>query len=342
VYNYAIAKVRYRANTTPAGNVQVFFRTFSTMRSALDYSYVGANPPTINYKHSGTWPNAVPLLGLIDGEIASIPYLASSRVDTTAKSMTAQPVESLNVQTIDAAAGQESVMYFGCWLDFNQPTQRFPFNPTGNGPFAGAQPVPALINGLHECLVAEIFFQPGPDDPIPSGSTPASSDRLAQRNLAIIPSGNPGGGATHTVQHTFMLKPSLTPLKNNARAAAAIVERYGLDELMIRWNNLPPATKATLYVPEWNVDQVLQLAATRQHPNVLHKIDAHTLAIDVSDIAFVPIPGFVKSSYAGLLTLELPARRPRGRGLPRRSPSVLAPSSTLQRGFPDYDSGPDR
>jgi hypothetical protein len=305
-YNYAVAKVRYRATTTPAGNVQVFFRTFSTLRSALDYSYAGGNAPAINYTRSGTWPSAVPLLGLIDGEIASIPYFASTRVDSTTKSMTQQTVDSPNVQTIDAIAGQEAKMFFGCWLDFNQPTPRFPFNPVGNGPFSSPQPIPAVINGLHECLVAEIFFQPGGGaDPIPSGSTPASSDRLAQRNIAFVGSGNPGGGATHTVQHTFMLKPSPIQPKTDQRASA-VAERFGLDELMIRWNDLPRETKVTLYVPEWDVDEVLQLAAERQHPDVLHKVDAHTLAIDVADIGFVPIPGFMNKSYAGLITLELP------------------------------------
>jgi hypothetical protein len=69
---------------------------------------------------------------------------------------------------------------------------------------------------------------------------------------------------------------------------------------------MPRDTKATLYVPEWNVDQVLQLSATRQHPNVLHKVDAHTLAIDLADTTFVPIPGAAKNSYAGLITLTLP------------------------------------
>jgi len=75
---------------------------------------------------------------------------------------------------------------------------------------------------------------------------------------------------------------------------------------MIRWNGLPRATKATLYVPEWDADEVLRLAAERQHPEVLHKVDAHTLAIDIADVGFVPIPGFMGNSYAGLITLELP------------------------------------
>lgn len=301
VYNYAIAKVRYRANTVDAANVQVFFRTFSTMRSALDYSYSGNNPPAINYTRSGAWHSGVPLLGLIDGEVASIPYFATARVDSTAQSMTLQPVDALNVQTI-GATGQETTMFFGCWLDFNQPTPRFPFTPSGNGPFSGAQSIPAVINGLHECMVAEVFFQPGGgQDPIPSGSTPASSDRLAQRNIAFLPSGNPGGGATHTVQHTFMLKPS------RVQSRKGVDERYEPDELMIRWNDLPAATKVTLYVPEWDSDEVMQLAAHRQGPNVLHKVDAHTLAIDVAaDVAFVPIPSRATKSYAGLITLETP------------------------------------
>jgi len=310
VFNFAVAKVRYRANTTSAGNVQVFFRTFSTMRSALDYSYAGNNPPTINYTRSGTWPNGVPLLGLIDGEIASIPYFAVGRVDSTTTSMANQPLDTPNIQNINADAGQEAVMFFGCWLDFNQPPNRFPFNPPDDhGPFAnGAQPIPAVINGLHECLVAEIFFQPGGGvDPISSGSTPASSDRLAQRNLAIDPSGNPGWPATHTVAHSFLIKPSLLPAGINATATGqAAVERIAFDELMIRWNDMPRDTKATLYVPEWDADQVLQMNAARQHPNVLHKVDAHTLAIDLADATFVPIPKAGKNSYAGLITLTLP------------------------------------
>ena len=224
--------------------------------------------------------------------------------------MAQQPLDTPNIQTINANGGQESVMFFGCWLDFYQPTNRFPFNPPNDtGPFSsGAQPIPAVINGLHECLVAETFFQPGGGaDPIPSGSTPASSDRLAQRNLAIDPSGNPGWPASHTVAHSFMIKPSLTPAGVTAAVAEqAVVERLHFDELMIRWNNMPRGTKATLYVPEWNVDQVLQLNATRQHPNVLHKVDANTLTIDLADTTFVPILGAAKNSYAGLITLTLP------------------------------------
>ena len=65
-----------------------------------------------------------------------------------------------------------------------------------------------LVRGIHQCLVAEVRFQPGAVDPIPNGATPASSDRLAQRNLAIVDSDNPGDSVTHRVRHTLLLKPS--------------------------------------------------------------------------------------------------------------------------------------
>jgi hypothetical protein len=57
---------------------------------------------------------------------------------------------------------------------------------------------------LHYCLVAEIFFWPPgvTIDPIPPNATPASSDRLAQRNLSLDTSGNPGWPSTHTVQQS--------------------------------------------------------------------------------------------------------------------------------------------
>jgi hypothetical protein len=300
VFNYAVAKVRYRANAIPATNVKVFFRLFSTMLSALDY-----NTGT-NYRRSaGTGTVPMPLLGIIDGEIASIPFFASQRIDSANQDMPAQ-TDPPNEQTINAQVGQESVMYFGCWLDFNQADPQFPLNPTSDGHFTGRVAIPQLIRGHHQCLVAEIFFQPGSVDPIPSGATPASSDRLSQRNLAIVESDNPGNAATHTVQHTFMIRPSAVPIQIKLATAAAFEERFAFDELMIRWNNLPRDTKATLYVPEWNVDEVLAIADVRQHPAVLSKVDDHTIACQIADVGFIPVPGGASKDYAALISLELP------------------------------------
>lgn len=299
VFNYAVAKVRYVANATPAPDVQVFFRVFSTMLSALDY-----NTQT-NYRRGGTWPTGAPRLGLIDGEVASIPFFASPRTSGS-QSMDLQS-DTPNAHEI-AAIGAEKVWYFGCWLDFNQPEPRFPRFPVGEGPFTtNALPIPQRTRGHHSCLVAEIFFQPGGPagaDPILLGASPASSDRLAQRNLAIADSGNPGNAATHTVQHTFTIRPSSGPNRDIESAEGTLPSP---DELMIAWNDLPRDAQAMLHVPEWDIDEILRLASLRQLPNQLKKIDSDTLGLPIVDIGFVPVPLGGKSDYAALLSIVLPA-----------------------------------
>lgn len=300
VYNYAVAKVRYRANAVPATNVKVFFRAFSTLVSALDYN------TNTNYRRAGVGDNAIPLLGMQGDEIAAIPFFAEPRIDSTTQDMSSQP-DTTNRHTINAAVGQESDWYFGCWLDFNQTAPQFPLHPSGDGHFSGRLPIMQLIRGHHQCLVAEIFFQPDGTDPIPAGATPSSSDRLAQRNLAIIESDNPGGPATHTVQHTFMVKPSTGRLLQDAVLVAAANERaWGFDELMITWNNLPRDTRATIYLPEVESDQIVAMANLRQRPAGLEKVNQHTLSCKVADISYLPLPGGRGKNLAGLLTLELP------------------------------------
>lgn len=305
VLNYAVAKVRYRANAATASHVKVFFRMFSTMVSALDY-----NTGT-NYRRANTGDTAIPLLGMIGSEIASIPFFAQARINSASQDMSEQP-DDTNRHDINAVPGQESVAFFGCWLDFNQTDPQFPLHPSGNGHFSNRLPIMQLVRGHHQCLVSEIYFQPGGTDPIPLGATPASSDHLAQRNLAIAESDNPGNAATHTVQHTFLVKPSPFPdigiksVKTHAEFAVSERVRFGLDELMIDWNNLPRDTKATFYFPEWNIDEILILASLHSRPNVLKKVDDHTLQCTVADVTYIPIPGGRTKEFAGLLSLELP------------------------------------
>jgi hypothetical protein len=52
VFNYAVAKIRYRGNV-PASNVSVFFRAFKTMVSALDYDQTSSTSTSGNYRRSG-------------------------------------------------------------------------------------------------------------------------------------------------------------------------------------------------------------------------------------------------------------------------------------------------
>jgi hypothetical protein len=342
VYNYAIAKVRYLAPATvDSGNFSVFFRLFSTAVSGLDYDATSGNRG--NYRRSGNSIGAVPLLGIENDaqgqpETASLPFFAVPR---TSGDMTTQSPDTPNTQSIQGT-GTEKVAYFGVWLDINlapgDPNfHQFPLQPLAdpggpNGPFTGSvNSIQQLMLGTHHCMVAEIFTGVSPD-PIAHNASPSSSDRLAQRNLVLVQSGNPGWPATHTVQTTFVVKPSVittipTPQvklieapavaamkkggkrgkEEEAAAAAAVGKRYrGPDELIIRWNNVPRDSTATFYFPEVQVDEILALALLRQHPNVLQKLDPHTLKCQLSDVTFLPLPSGLKGTMAGLMSLTLP------------------------------------
>jgi hypothetical protein len=332
VYNYAIARVRYRAPVTvDASNVQVFFRAFSTMVSALDYdATAGSNG---NYRRTGNSSGSMPLLGIENNqtgaaEIACVPFFAEPRhADMTTQT------DAANIQPLTGTGG-EQVAFFGCWLDLNQTESRFPANPLTdpggpNGPFTGSGPgnplqsIQQLMRGYHECLVAEIFFWPPGtvSDPISQHASPASSDRLAQRNLSIVDSSNPGWPDAHTVQHTFLVKPSVVPVNQppvvtlqkrrgkaevRVEAAATLPRHAGPDELIVRWNNVPRNSTATFYFPEVAADEILALAALRQHPAVLSKVDDYTVACRLADITFIPLPGGRKGNLAGMMSVTLP------------------------------------
>src|SRR5262249_33804737 len=148
VFNFAVAKVRYRASTQDAADVRVFFRTFNTMVSDLSYTNnIGA--ALQNYRR--TLDGTVPLLGInqftsgAGNQIVSIPYFAERRVDTSTKSMASQ-TDNSNKQPLVHAGAQEAIQYFGCWLDFNQNDPQFPVDVPGgsDGPFSGRVPIVQL------------------------------------------------------------------------------------------------------------------------------------------------------------------------------------------------------
>ncbi|TAM81104.1 MAG: hypothetical protein EPN47_14615 [Acidobacteria bacterium] len=312
VLNFAVAKARYRAKNVNATGVRVFFRTFNTMVSDLSYT---TNPGADVQNYRRTSDGATPLLGInsffsgVGNQIVSIPYFAEKRIDTSAFSMATQP-DTTNQRDLKHAGNIEALEYFGCWLDFNQADAQFPVNvPTGSdGPFAGRVAIPELIRGIHTCMVAEVRYQPGAIDPISNGATPASSDRLAQRNLSIVESDNPGSTATHTVQHSLLLKPSKRAFNRFAIAAAAAEPAKATsyyDELVIRWNDIPRDTLANVYCPDWNADEIIALAAARPGPQQLSKVDGNTVACAVSDITYIPVPAR-QQPLPALLTLQLP------------------------------------
>lgn len=219
VFNFAVARMRYRALTLDAVNVRAFFRLFTVTATNLDFD------PATTYRRAAPATGVVPLLGIRGTEVVTIPFFATPRVDTTAVSMATQE-DNANRKTLPASpSGQEQRRYFGAWLDFNQTEARFPRYPgLDDGPYtSGMLPIAELIKGRHQCVVAEIEF---PNDPTPLNANPASEDNLSQRNLAIEGSDNPGGAGGHTVALSFDIAPTWSA--ESARKALAEVRDMDL------------------------------------------------------------------------------------------------------------------
>jgi hypothetical protein len=314
VFNFAVARVRYRAPVgAGAVNVQAFFRLCTTALTGLDY-----NPDTA-YRSTPGSP-AIALMGYQGNAISTVPCFAAKR--ETLPGGTGKMVDQTdpaNVLTI-SGTGNEVIEYFGCWLDFNQEhnpqanknNAQFenPWTSSPDGPFAGAKlSFQQIIRNNHQCLVAQLYQNP---DPNVRGDTPSGSDKLAQRNLLIVGSDNPGSRDTHTVQQTFEISAQGrvgVGLAAHATGADAGDEADGEDihdELIFRWGGLPRQTRVTLFSPTLDVDTALELASAGDGPDMLRRVDRHTLECVVGEMTFVPVPPGSVTNIPVLLTLELP------------------------------------
>jgi hypothetical protein len=288
-FNFAVARVRYRALSTPAQAVRVFFRSFQAATTSTDFQ------PGSTYATGGSGGTKIPLLGIVNGEVVTIPFFAAARVaDPTTQSLNTQ-ADPLNVADVPPdSSGAEVEWYFGCWLDINQTAPVVPINTTSAaGPFAASDLrsiQQAVMRAPHQCLVAEINFD---GQPVSTGATPASSDKLAQRNLSIL-----GAASPHTIPQPFDIRP---------RAASLAAEALGPDELMIDWGNAPDGTTATVFVPELDAGAVITRADALYDRHLLSRVDEHTIGVVADGISFIPIVGAAGANLAGLVTIELPA-----------------------------------
>ena len=301
VYNFALARVSFpkQSGGTPTPLIRAFFRLFRYAATSVIYD------TTSTYRIA---PNGqIPVLGIDKGtgEIVSVPCFSESR---TPGSMDTQP-DSFNAKVITPSATQETIIYFGCWLDLNQSTKLFPSNPgTNDGPYANpTQSFQDIVHGKHQCLVVELNYTP---DTINPGDTPSSSDKLSQKNLFILGSDNPGNAASHTVQHPFELQGATFD-----EIEGPPVERLavGFEELFIHWNSLPRETQVTIFLPDVDVDEIIAAEAARSGPKFLTRVDAHTVLCRVDgNIAYIPLPINRQTNIPGLITLQLPQKVVRG------------------------------
>ena len=291
VYNFAVARVRYRALANTASNVRVFFRIFQASTTSTDFQ------PASTYLTGGVGTTKIPLLGVVNGEVVTIPCFAAARVDPTKTNGLNAQTDPVNVGPVGEAipadgSGAEVQVYFGCWLDINQTTAVLPAAPaSAAGPFTPTQSIQQAIRGKHQCLVAEINLDP-PEPQIITGATPANSDKLAQRNLTIA-----GVASPHLVPQSFDIKPT----------AASLKPGQAPDEIMIDWGNLPAGSQASIYLPGTNAQVILEMANKMYTHHGLASSDDHTLTCKASGITFVPIPPGTGSNYAALMTIDVPA-----------------------------------
>ena len=295
VYNFAVARVRYQSGSASTP-VSVSFRIFQAATTST--AYAASTYGTV----AGS---AIPVFG-VDGakNVVGIPCFADARVlDPKPLNQQTDATNAVSSMPPPSSDGV-SYRYFGCWLDINQPgtTGAVPISPVSPGtdnPWShGSQSVLAAITGQHQCLLAEISYADG----VQPGDTPASSDKLAQRNLAVVPSGNPGGPLAHRIPHTFDIRPTPVNLPTGAR----------VDELMILWGRIPPASLATIYIPAVSAAEVLDLAATMYTVQQLEYVDDHTLQCRTGGVTWLPIPQSEGANLAGLLTVDLPQTVRRG------------------------------
>jgi hypothetical protein len=288
-YNFAIARVRLQdAALASADNVRVFFRLFVAPSFDTDFQ------PATTYKSTlGTSgaDNGKPIFPLASGDgitdpsgqaVKTIPFFATDAAGTHDYDSS---VANANIRNIVIPAGHNKTWaYFGCYLDVYD---------------AGNQ---AKFPGTHHCIVAEIAYDDAPI--INSGGvtmSPENSDKLAQRNLQITSSGNPSYPETHRIPQAF-----------DMRASEAVATTPGLlldypDELMIDWGNTPHGSVASLYWPQINSADVLQLASSLYSTHLLAAADANTIKCQVTKgVTYIPIPVGTGKNFAGLFTLDLP------------------------------------
>jgi Kelch motif len=294
IYNFALARVRTQ-DTAAATDVRVFFRMWAAQQTNATYD------SSTTYASRTKGANRIPVLGVQNDEIVTIPFFATPRVSVGASTTMADQTDPPNVQASIGPdpLGAEVHRYFGCWLDINQPgSDVFPAFVQGNaaGPFTGDGPlvsIQSFARSDHQCLIAEISYLP---DPPAEGSDPSTSNKLAQRNLTFVNVPNPGFQASRVVPQTFEIKPSPAVLLRDGRP----------DELVIHWGSLPAGSTAQIYLPAVSSAEIIALADRLYLTHRLTALDAHTIQTPVGTVGYVPIPQGSVVNYAGLLSIDLP------------------------------------
>src|ERR1019366_7764193 len=244
-YSFAIARVRLTGTQGSSGaatGVKVFFRLWGTQTAdtAWDpsYTYLSDDPTGLN-----------PNYPLAPSDDHTIPFFATSPQPNFTNSNDPEfktggfTGTGANNLTVTIQQGDSQWSYFGCFLNVNDASV-----------LVNSVAIPnAFPGGNHHCLVAQIAYAGAPIQTVgTSVPTPEGGDQLAQRNLQVTTTDNPGPASAHRVPQTFEVKPSAAPPTYGPLAGRP-------DELMIDWGEVPPGSTARIYWPAVSSAEVIQL-----------------------------------------------------------------------------------
>jgi hypothetical protein len=318
VYNFAIARVHYRG-LNPANHVRVFFRLFAANSTATDYHIdtTYRRDPAVYPVPVAQWgQHTTPTPGVQGGEYVTIPCFAAPRQPAdqagAPNTLPSLQQDTANDKPLAATGGPVHDVYYGAFLDINQSAGVYPTGGTvpagnANGPWPSGggvslEPVSAaFIRGEHQCLMAEVAFDPVP---ISAGTQPFNSDKLAQRNLSWSTVANPGLDLSRQALETFEVRP--TPF--------AFGPDDTPDEIVIEWNDVPAGEHAELYLPAIDADAVITRASALYPAHRLSRVDANTIGCETGGVTYIPLPpgSGDGANFAGLMSIGLPAGIKRG------------------------------
>ncbi|HEX8364262.1 MAG TPA: hypothetical protein VF603_03145 [Allosphingosinicella sp.] len=280
IYNFAIARVRLRGEAAIAEDVRVFFRIFeSQTTAALTY-----NGPVGSYLRTDP-PDPIALPGESGGQFISFPCFATAR-DPDPANQDDEP----NRQQIDPTPGDTTLAFFGCLIDNNVAV---PYLPPAPGSMQPKISLSDLLAGAHQCIVAQIEYE---GTTIPVGANPATSDKLAQRNIALDHIANPGRDASRVATHTFEIAATPDPIREDWRP----------DELMLEWRGpVPEGARVSFYLPTCPAASVMALADRLYARHELRALDDRTIEVPAGGIRYIPLPQSL-SRQVGLMSVAFP------------------------------------
>jgi hypothetical protein len=290
VYNFAIARVRLAHAAAPA-NVRVSFRIVPAPTTAsLTYHEATPGVPTGTYKQTAASdPIALPGTDASNTEWVSFPCFAHSRI-----SPPENQIDPANLTSM-GPAGTEISTFYGALVDNNLDDPYLAPTPMGGTPVS----LSTFLMGEHQCLVSQIMYFGAP---IPDGAQPATSDKLAQRNLAFSSIANPGLDASRMAMHTFEIEAAPNP----------ITAEFPPNELLLDWRRGPPVgTEVRIFIPDWDADAVVGLADRFYPRHEIRKVDARTVGVPGGGARYIPVPRTAKR-HTGVIEANFPLGVKRG------------------------------